>query len=37
MLKIEIVSGPCLSWCFIGKRRLETAVAIIRETKPDFA
>lgn len=37
MLKIEIVSDLVCPWCFIGKRRLETAVAIIRETKPDFA
>lgn len=37
MLKIDIVSDLVCPWCFIGKRRLETAVAMIRKEFPDFS
>lgn len=36
MLNIDIVTDIVCPWCFIGKRRLETAVAIIRQTQPKF-
>jgi len=36
MLKIDIVADIVCPWCFIGKRRLETAVAIVRQTRPEF-
>jgi predicted DsbA family dithiol-disulfide isomerase len=36
MIKIDIVSDIVCPWCFIGKRRLETAVAAIRRDLPDF-
>lgn len=36
MLKIDIVTDLVCPWCFIGKRRLETALAIARKTRPTF-
>jgi predicted DsbA family dithiol-disulfide isomerase len=36
MLNIDIVADIVCPWCFIGKRRLETAVAIVRQTHPKF-
>lgn len=36
MLTIDIVSDIVCPWCFIGKRRLETAIALVRETEPEF-
>lgn len=36
MLTIDIVADIVCPWCFIGKRRLETAMALVRETHPDF-
>ena len=36
MLTIDIVADIVCPWCFIGKRRLEAAMALIRETHPDF-
>jgi predicted DsbA family dithiol-disulfide isomerase len=36
MLTIEIVSDIVCPWCFIGKRRLETALAMIRRETPEF-
>ncbi|HJV93853.1 MAG TPA: DsbA family oxidoreductase [Azonexus sp.] len=36
MLKIDIVADFVCPWCFIGKRRLETAVAMVRREDPDF-
>lgn len=37
MLTIEIVADIVCPWCFIGKRRLATAVALVRKDHPDFA
>lgn len=36
MLKIDIVADLVCPWCFIGKRRFETAIAIVRKTHPTF-
>lgn len=36
MLKIDIVSDIVCPWCFIGLRRLETAVAMVRSSHPGF-
>ena len=36
MLDIGIVADFVCPWCFIGKRRLETAVAMVRRNVPDF-
>ena len=36
MLNIEIVSDVVCPWCFIGKRRLATALSLLRQTTPDF-
>lgn len=36
MVKIDIVADIVCPWCFIGKRRLETAVAKVRALRPDF-
>lgn len=36
MLTIDIVADIVCPWCFIGKRRLETAMALVRETHPDL-
>lgn len=35
-LTIEIVSDVVCPWCFIGLRRLERAMDIVREEHPDF-
>lgn len=35
-LTIEIVSDVVCPWCFIGKRRLEQAIALVRQDFPDF-
>ena len=35
-LTIEIVGHIVCPWCFIGKRRLETAIALVRRDHPDF-
>jgi len=37
MLTIEIVSDVVCPWCFIGTRRLETAVAMVRSQVRDFS
>lgn len=36
MLTIEVVFDIVCPWCFIGKRRLETALALVRRDLPDF-
>ncbi len=36
MLTIDIVADIVCPWCFIGKRRLETATALIRREFPDL-
>ena len=36
MLTIEIVSDIVCPWCFIGKRRLEAALALVRRQVPEF-
>lgn len=36
MIKIDIVSDIVCPWCFIGKRRLERALAMVRRNVPDF-
>lgn len=36
MLTIEIVSDVVCPWCFIGTRRLEAAVAMVRKDIPEF-
>jgi predicted DsbA family dithiol-disulfide isomerase len=36
MPTIDIVSDFVCPWCFIGTVRLKTAVAMVRETRPDF-
>ena len=35
-LTIEVVSDVVCPWCFIGLRRLERAINIVREEHPDF-
>src|SRR5574343_1357358 len=35
-LTIEVVSDVVCPWCFIGLRRLERAIALVREEQPDF-
>lgn len=35
-LMIEVVSDVVCPWCFIGQRRLERAIALVREEQPDF-
>ena len=37
MLTVDIVADIVCPWCFIGKRRIETAVAMVRRERPDFA
>ncbi len=37
MYPITIVADFVCPWCFIGKRRLERAVALVRAERPDFA
>jgi len=34
-LSIDIVSDVVCPWCYIGKRRLEAALALYRERRPD--
>lgn len=36
MIRIEIVSDLVCPWCFIGLRRLDAAIAAIRQDIPDF-
>jgi predicted DsbA family dithiol-disulfide isomerase len=36
MLSIDIVSDIVCPWCFIGKRRLEAALAVVRRQVPGF-
>jgi predicted DsbA family dithiol-disulfide isomerase len=36
MITIDIVSDLVCPWCFIGKRRLATALATVRREHPDF-
>lgn len=36
MIKIDIVADIVCPWCFIGKRRLEKALAMVRRNVPDF-
>ena len=36
MLTIEIVSDIVCPWCFIGLRRLSTAIELVRRDIPDF-
>lgn len=36
LLTIDIVADLVCPWCFIGKRRLEAAVAMVHEQRPDF-
>ena len=36
MVQIDIVADIVCPWCFIGKRRLETAVTKVRALHPDF-
>jgi predicted DsbA family dithiol-disulfide isomerase len=36
MITIDIVSDIVCPWCFIGKRRLERALAMVRRNAPDF-
>lgn len=36
MVQIDIVADIVCPWCFIGKRRLETAVTKVRALRPDF-
>ncbi len=37
MLTLDIVADFVCPWCFIGKRRLETALAQLRQTHPQFS
>lgn len=34
MITIDVVADIVCPWCFIGKRRLETAVALVRQQRP---
>ncbi|MCE1244269.1 DsbA family oxidoreductase [Oryzomicrobium sp.] len=36
MLTIDIVSDVVCPWCYIGKRRLEAALADLRQARPDL-
>jgi predicted DsbA family dithiol-disulfide isomerase len=36
-LAIDIVSDVVCPWCFIGKRRLEAALAMLRDERPELA
>ena len=36
-LAIDIVSDVVCPWCFIGKHRLEAALQLLREERPDIA
>lgn len=35
-LTIEVVSDVVCPWCFVGLRRLERAIALVRESNPDL-
>ena len=35
-MKIEVVSDVICPWCFIGRKRLEKALALIPEAKPEI-
>ena len=35
-LAIDIVSDVVCPWCFIGKHRLEAALQLLREERPDI-
>lgn len=35
-LTIEVVSDVVCPWCFVGLRRLERAIALVRDENPDF-
>lgn len=35
-LTIEVVSDVVCPWCFVGLRRLERAISLVREEQPDF-
>lgn len=35
-LTIEVVSDVVCPWCFVGLRRLERAIDLVREEQPDF-
>lgn len=37
MLNLDIVADIVCPWCFIGKRRLDTAIAMVRREVPGFA
>jgi predicted DsbA family dithiol-disulfide isomerase len=37
MISIDIVSDIVCPWCFIGKRRLATAIELAQQTHPDFS
>jgi predicted DsbA family dithiol-disulfide isomerase len=37
MITVEIVSDIVCPWCFIGLRRLDAAIAEVRQSLPDFA
>lgn len=37
MLRIDIVADIVCPWCFIGKRRLEKAIALVRADRPGFS
>jgi len=36
MIKIDVVADIVCPWCFIGKRRLESALAIARRQRPEL-
>jgi predicted DsbA family dithiol-disulfide isomerase len=36
MITIEIIADIVCPWCFIGTRRLETAIAEVKRDRPDF-
>lgn len=35
-LTVDVISDVVCPWCYIGKRRLETALARLREAEPDL-
>lgn len=34
-LQIDVISDVVCPWCFVGKRKLEAAVALYRQKKPE--
>ena len=36
VLQVDVVSDVVCPWCFIGKRRLETAIKALREREPEL-